>query len=133
MDNPIETNSAPTVSLGGRIWPIPLLAARQNKIIDPLILSVLPLFSEWQTNKRAALSKLDAAHYAALQEIAFHAILRAHPEITREQFLDLPVSLPELIGAFAVIAQQTGIFERAGPGEAGAGTLPPNAPTGTVS
>jgi hypothetical protein len=133
MDYPVNTDGAPTVALGGQVWPVPMLAARQNRVIDPLILSLLPVFSEWQTDKAAALSMLNAKHYDALQEIAFQAILRAHPKFTREQFLDLPVTLPELIAAFPVIAQQTGVFERTDPGEAGAGTAPPNSPTGTQS
>jgi hypothetical protein len=109
-----------------------MLAARQNRIIDPLILSLLTLFGEWQTDRAAALLKIGAPQYEALQEIAFQAILRAHPELTREQFLDLPVTLPELLTAFSTIAQQTGVFRRAAPGEAEAGSAPPH-PTGTAS
>jgi len=132
MDNP-DTERAPAVSLGGKSWPVPQLVAKQNKIIDPLILSLLPVFGEWQTDKAAALAKLGSVQYEALQEIAFQAIRRAHPELTREQFLDLPVTLPELVAAFPVIAQQTGVFERASPGEAGAGIAPHTSPTGTES
>ncbi len=132
MDYPIDSDSAPTVALGGQRWPVPALAARQNRIIDPLILSLLPVFSEWQSD-RAALSKLGSAQYEALLEIAFQAIRRARPELAREQFLDLPVTLPELVAAFPVIARQTGVFERASPGEGAAGMSPPKRPTGTPS
>lgn len=113
MDYPIDTDNAPTVALGGQIWRVPVLAARQNRIIDPLILSLLPLFARWQTDKAQALSQLGATQYEALLEIAFHALRRARPELTRDQFLDLPVTLPELIAAFPIIARQTGVFERA--------------------
>ena len=130
MDYPVDTCGAPEVLLGGRLWPIPLLAARQNRIIDPLILSLLPLFSEWKDDKIATLSKLNTSNYESLLEIAFQAIRRAHADVSREQFLDMPVTLPELVAAFPVIAQQTGVFERAAPGEAGAGTSPPNCQTG---
>jgi hypothetical protein len=148
MDYPVDTDGAPCVALGGQLWPVPVLAARQNRVIDPLILSLLPVFQEWQTDKAAALAKFSASHYEALQEIAFHAIRRARPELSREEFLNLPVTLPELVAAFPVIARQTGIFERAAPGEAQpgeaqpgedwAGSAPPNLPpqsppTGTPS
>jgi hypothetical protein len=131
MDYPIDTDGAPSVALGGQSWPVPTLAARQNRIIDPLILGLLPLFSEWQADKPAALAKLGTVQYEALLEIAFQAIRRAHPELSRDQFLDLSVTLPELVAAFPVIARQTGVFERASPGEDKAGKGPPNCPTGT--
>jgi len=108
----IETDGVPTVTLGGKAWPVPMLAARQNKIIDPLILSLLPIFAEWQTDKAGALAKIGAVQYDALLEIGFQAIRRAHPDVAREQFLDMPVTLPELIAAFTIIAQQTGVFAR---------------------
>ena len=113
-----DIEDAPKVSLGGKEWPVPLLAARQNKIIDPLILGLLPIFAEWQTNRAVALAKLTGEEYDKLQEICYQALRRAHPEFTRDQFLDMPVSLPELIAAFPIIAQQTGVFARVAPGEA---------------
>jgi hypothetical protein len=131
MSNDFE--DAPKVSLGGQTWPIPQLAAKQNRIIDPLILSLLPVFNEWQTNKAQALSMLGGPQYEALQEIAYQAIRRARPEVTREQFLELPVALPELVAAFPVIARQTGVFQRGEPGEAEAGTAPQRLQTGTPS
>jgi hypothetical protein len=126
----IDIDGAPIITIGGKSWPVPVLAARQNRIIDPLILSLLPIFSQWQTDKTAALTKLGAKEYDALIEIAFQAIRRAAPEVTRDQFLDLPVTLPELVSAFSVIAQQTGVFARSEPGEAQAGEA---RPTGTES
>jgi hypothetical protein len=121
MDNPVDTDGVQTILLAGHTWPVPLLAAKQNKIIDPLILSLLPLFFRWQSDKSAALAALGASEYNALLEIAFQAIRPCHPEITREQFLDMKVTLPELIAAFSIIAQQTGVFQKATVGEAVAG------------
>ncbi len=108
MHHSVDTDDAPCVSLGGKFWPIPVLAAKQNKIIDPLILSLLPIFACWQTDKTAALATLGQVQYDALLEIAFQAVRYAHQDISREQFLDLP----ELIAAFSIIAQQTGVFAK---------------------
>jgi len=108
----MDIHNAPVVVLGGKSWPVPMLAARQNKIIDPLILRLLPVFALWQSDKAQALAKLGAAEYDALLDIAYVAITRAHPEFTRDAFLDLPVTLPELITAFSIIAQQTGVFQK---------------------
>ncbi|HEX3747592.1 MAG TPA: hypothetical protein VHW09_26840 [Bryobacteraceae bacterium] len=125
-----DFEDAPKVSLGGKDWPIPLMAARQNRVIDPLILNLLPLFAELQVNKAAGMAKLGTKEYDALQDIALHAIRRARPETTKDQFLDLPITLPELVAAFPIIAQQTGIFKRGEPGEA-TGAVSPQ--TGTES
>lgn len=125
-----DIDGAPRITLGGKEWPVPQLVARQNKIIDPLIISLLPVFTQWETDKAGALTKLGAKEYDSLIEIAFQAIRKASPEITRDQFLDLPITLPELIGAFSVIAQQTGVFQRGVPGEAKGATSPQ---TGTQS
>jgi hypothetical protein len=122
MDS-IDVDNAPAIILGGKKWLIPLLSAKQNKLIDPLILSLLPVFSQWESHKSEAISKLGSEQYNALLEIAFQAIRRAQPDETREQFMERPVTLPELVAAFPIIAQQTGIFQKTSPamGEAVAG------------
>jgi hypothetical protein len=127
----LDDDGNPTVALGGKTWSIPQLAAKQNKIIDPLIMVMLPIFAELNVDKTAALTKIVTTQYDNLLDVAFHAIRRAKPETTREQFLDLPVTLPELIAAFSVIVKQTGMFAPAQSGEArGAGSP---LPTGTES
>lgn len=117
MDNVRDANGVAQVRLAGKAWRIPMLAARQNRIIDPLILGLLPVFAQWQDDKSGALAKLGNQQYEALLEIAYVALTRDTPELTREQFMDMPVTLPELIEAFSVIAQQTGVFQKTGEGE----------------
>jgi hypothetical protein len=135
MDNDKGGSEIMQVSLGGRKWPVPVLAAKQNKVIDPLILRLLPVFAEWQTDRTSALTKLGSTQYDALLEIAFVAIGALNAALTREAFMDLPVTLPELISAFSVIAVQTGIFQKENDlGEAvGAGSPLKDFPTGIVS
>lgn len=110
--------SVKEVIIGGKKWQIPMLSARQNRVVDPLILGLLPLFATWQSDKVAAIGMLSQPQYEALQEIAYQGISRGQPQVSRDAFLDLPVSLPELVTAFAVVAEQTGIFSRGDPGEA---------------
>lgn len=135
MDNYAAASGVLHVTVGGRAWPVPVLAARYNKIIDPLILMLLPVFTQWQTDRAGALAKLGGAHYDALLEIAFVAITCLSRELTREVFLDLPITLPELISAFNTIALQTGIFQKENtPGEAAGAESPrTDSPTGTES
>lgn len=117
-----DTNDAPTITLAGKEWPVPLLVPRQQRVIIPAILrlgSVNP-------------TKITEQQYDDLVEIAFRAISRAHPQFTKEQLLDMPVTLIELISALPVIAQQTGMlaFKKGDDaGEARAG----NSLTGTGS
>jgi hypothetical protein len=59
-------------------------------------------------------------------EIAFQAILRANPDIKRDEFFDMAITMPELITAFTIVAQQTGIFTRDSPGEAMGVVSPPD-------
>ena len=105
------------ITLGGRSFEIPPLAVKQNRIIDPLIISLLPVFSNWSTDK-ASISKIEQKQYDDLLTIAYTAITRALPSFKKEEFEELPVTLPELIFAFTTIAQQTGVFARGTPGEA---------------
>jgi len=100
-----------TIILAGKIWNVSLLVAKQNRIIDPIILKLLPQFIKWNRHKRLF---LDAESYQNLLEMAFVAISRDHANVTREQFLELPITLPELIAAFSIIAEQTGIFQKSG-------------------
>lgn len=115
MDN--ETNTMKII-LGGNDFRVPLLVARENRIIDPIILKLLPVFAQWQEDRAGALAKIGAEEYNALHEITFVAIGREHKELKKEQFLDLPITLSELIAAFNVIAQQTGIFQKSTEGGA---------------
>lgn len=105
------------IKLGGSSFDIPALAVKQNRICDPLIISLLPIFSNWSTDK-ASIGKIGQEQYDALLTIAYTAITRALPAFTRAEFEDLPITLPELVFAFTTIAQQTGVFARGVPGEA---------------
>jgi hypothetical protein len=120
----LDTNIPPTVTLGGQVFAVPPLAARQNRVIDPLILNLIPFLASSRGDNALGVTALTTEQYDALQEICYVAITRASPKFTREQFLDLPVSLQEMIVAFPVIAQQTGLFKAASkdqpPGEASA-------------
>jgi hypothetical protein len=81
------------IMIAGREWRVPLFAPRQNRIVVPALLR---------------LGTDAAAHYELLLEIAFAALTRAHPDISRDDFDEWPIATHELIGALPVIAQQTG-------------------------
>lgn len=83
------------VILAGRSWEVPMLAPRQNRIVLPLLMS---------------LGARPAEQYEALLDIAFAAVSRAHPEISREAFEEWPIATHELVEALPIIARQTGLL-----------------------
>jgi hypothetical protein len=84
----------PTVVLAERVWPIPELAPRQNRIILPLLV----YSKDWD--------------YGVLADVAFVALTRAHPNLTKAEFDGLPIPQSELVEALPVIKDQTGFFHK---------------------
>ncbi|HTT84966.1 MAG TPA: hypothetical protein VMF67_15930 [Rhizomicrobium sp.] len=89
--------SHPVIAIAGRVWPMPLLAPRQNRIVLPGVV---------------ALAQARAGHYNTLCDVVFAALTRAHPGLDRREFDDWPIATYELLDALPVIAQQTGFLER---------------------
>jgi len=97
------------ITLGGKEWTIPPLAIKQNRIIDPLIMGLVPFFTGLSAGN-GSITGMGQVEYDALLTITYTALTRANPTLRREEFEELQVNLPELVEAFSVIAQQTGIF-----------------------
>ena len=45
---------------------------------------------------------------APLAEVLWHGLRRAHPQLTREEFFDLPITIAELVAALPVVIEQAG-------------------------
>lgn len=126
------TAHTPTVTLGGRQWPVPELAIRQLRLVRrPLIdLTDAIAASESETTGERVM-KLSTADYEQMVEIVYQGLTRAHPKLGREEFLDLPATDMEIFQAFLVVRSQSGLFVTANearpPGEAKAEP----SPTGT--
>jgi hypothetical protein len=116
-----EAVEYPAVVLADRSWPVPRLAPRQNKTIVPALLNLIPRILKARDEALAAqesdlayLGRLvDEATYEQLAMIAHTALTRAHPELKRSEFDDMPVETLELIGAVFVIARQAGLLRPA--------------------
>ena len=115
-DNISET---PTITLAGREWPVPRLAPRQNRIVVPALLDLVPKIlrareeaaAAGETGSFAQVSRyLDTAAYDRLTDVAFAALTRAHPALARAEFDDLAIDTFELIAAVRVIAVQAGLI-----------------------
>jgi hypothetical protein len=67
-----------------------------------------------------AVGDLDEAKIDRLVEAYYVALTRAHPELTREEWEELPVTVVEMIDALPLLARAAGLVPRkeGSPGEA---------------
>jgi hypothetical protein len=69
---------------------------------------------------------LEPEFFDTVCDALYWALTRAHPQLTRQQFDDMPMGMLEMIDCIGVVAQQTGMMKRVEPS---AGPLAdPNAP-----
>ncbi|MGA3063022.1 MAG: hypothetical protein ABSD90_07310 [Methylocystis sp.] len=66
-----------------------------------------------QFNGGGSGARLSEENYDAIIAVVHAALTRAYPELSREMFLDLPASTPELVAALGVVTRQTGFFRPA--------------------
>lgn len=99
-----EIASAPKVTLGGQEWPVPVLAARQLRVILPL----------WRKVVSIDYAEVTTADMDTTFDVFHAALTRARPEITRDDVLDMPIALHEIMPALDVIAGQMRILRKAG-------------------
>jgi len=98
------------VMLGGRDWVMADLAPRQFRKVIPAILSL--------GGVRAS-GDLDEAKIDRLLDALYFALTRNYPDLGREEFLDLPIRLPELFAALPALCLAAGLERRESePGEA---------------
>lgn len=94
------------VALGGRTWVMADLAPRQFRKVIPAMLGL------------GAVQKpedLDETQIDRLLDAIYHALTRNYPDLTRDEFLDLPITLKELIQALPALAMAAGIERREAP------------------
>jgi hypothetical protein len=98
------------VVLAGRDWVMADLAPRQFRKVIPAILSL---------GSVRASGDLDEAKIDRLLDALYFALTRNYPDLAREEFLDLPIRLPELFAALPALCLAAGLEQREGePGEA---------------
>jgi len=109
---------APTISLAGREWSLPKLAPRQNRIVVPALLTLVPKILRARDEARAAGTSsfaalaryLDTESYDTLATLVFAALTRASPALTRESFDDMAIDTFELLAAVVPIARAAGLL-----------------------
>jgi hypothetical protein len=117
-------DTAPSITLAGREWAIPKLAPRQNRIVVPALLELIPKILAARDAAHAAGERgsfaaaaryLDTPGYDTLATLVFAALTRARPDLARDAFDDMAIDTFELIAAVRTIALQAGLLATAAP------------------
>lgn len=126
---PVDVEDAPRVTLAGKEWPIPQLAIGQAKKVVPAIMSIGPALlrvaEAAERNDQAAMvqamASFDEAAFEKLADIVFNALRRAHPNMGRGEFENMPITVTELFMAIPVVFKQVGFLKVAKAGDTAAG------------
>jgi hypothetical protein len=98
LDESIDLSSARIVRLAGRDFYVPPLSLRQILAIADHVPKLPGLTADNMSGERLT----------PLVEVLWHGLRRAHPRLTRDEFLDLPIPLGELVAALPVVIEQAG-------------------------
>ncbi len=98
IDESVDLSAARRVRLAGRDFHVAPLSLRQILAIADHVPKLSGITAENMSGERLA----------PLAEVLWHGLRRAHPKLTREEFLDLPITLGELVTALPVVIEQAG-------------------------
>jgi hypothetical protein len=97
-DESVDLSAARVVQLGGRAWFIAPLSLRQILAIADHVPKLSALGAE----------SISGARLLPLAEVLWHGLRRAYPQLGREAFFDLPITIAELVTALPVVIEQAG-------------------------
>ena len=110
-DESIDLATARTVRLADRDFSIAPLSLRQILAVADQLPKMAGLTAENVSGERLT----------PIAEIVWQGLRRAYPQLTREEFFDLPITVAELVAALSVVMQQAGARKReSGEGESSA-------------
>ena len=98
IDQSLDLSAARTVQLAGRDFYIAPLSLRQILAIADHVPKLSGISADAMSGERLT----------PLAEVLWQGLRRAHPKLTRDEFLDLPIPLGELVAALPVVIEQAG-------------------------
>lgn len=106
------TKSA-VVKIGGTEFKISTLVLKQNRVVDRLLANNIAFFSGLnKDNFGQRMLEITEKQVDDFTEIVYVGLTREQPALTRAQFEDLPVSLPEIIAAVPIVMEMSGLFKK---------------------
>ncbi len=106
----------PTVTIDGQKWPIPKLAQRQLEIVMPIVSARFAALISGQRDN-AILSTFTREAIHDFGTVAYWGLERGHPDLTREEFDNMPLDMLDLLEIVSVVTRQTGLMRTAKPGD----------------
>ena len=107
----------PTIKIAEQLWPVPKFAPKQNEVIVPIVLELSQKMVEAMSSpKEMRLQNLSQVltgeNYHRINTCVFLALERGHPELTRKYYdEEMEVGTMEMVEAFTVIAERTGLIK----------------------
>lgn len=120
---PFDPKTTPTLTYGGKVWPLAELGARQLRMVRVPLKKLTDRLNTALRGAGADLVKqagmqadilltIDGDEYDALMLVPiWQAITRLHPDLTWDEFLDLPVKDGEVTAAWFAARKISGVFE----------------------
>ena len=115
-----NTEGLPTISLGGTPYFIPRLSLRSRIAIATLLPKLNAVIKRMPTKDEiiaGVLPQINEGDFDALIDVVRHALSDLYPKATRDDILDIPMDVIELLNVTPVIIAQ-GSSRRVAAGEA---------------
>lgn len=97
-DETIDLATARVVRLAGHDFYVAPLSLRQILAVADYVPKLSAISAD----------NLSGERLTPLAEVLWHGLRRAHPQLTREEFFDLPITIAELVAALPVVIEQAG-------------------------
>ena len=94
----LDLAAARLVRLAGRDFHVAPLSLRQILAIADQVPKLSAIGAE----------NLSGERLVPLAEVVWHGLRRVYPKLTREEFLELPITIGELVAALPVVIEQAG-------------------------
>ena len=98
INEAIDLSAARIVRLAGREFHVAPLSLRQILAIADYVPKLSGMSAE----------DLSGERLVPLAEVLWHGLRRAHPNLSRDEFFDLPITIAELVAALPVVIEQAG-------------------------
>ncbi len=97
-DESLDLSAARTVRLAGRDFYVLPLSLRQIIAMADHVPKLSGITAE----------NLSGERLMPVCEVVWDGLRRAHPKLTKDEFLDLPITMAELVAAVPVVIEQAG-------------------------